>query len=76
MTECGWAFLKESLVKNKTEAAAKLQIPEIAGFILKALIPAYDFENVIGVYEQSYMDIKRQKGKLSAHLWLFFQLCS
>jgi putative ABC transport system permease protein len=62
-------------LKNKDEDAVKLQIPEIAGFILKVLIPAHDFENVIGVYEQSYIDIKRQKGKSTAHLWLFFQLC-
>jgi putative ABC transport system permease protein len=75
MTGCGWVFLKESLLKNKTKDALKLQIPDIAGFILKALIPAHDFEYTIGVYEQSYMDIKKQKGKLSANLWLFFQLC-
>ena len=75
MSGCGWAFLMESPVKNKTEGAATLQIPDIAGFILKALIPAHDFEYTIGIYEQSYMDIKRQKGKLSAHLWLLFQLC-
>jgi len=62
-------------LKNKTNDAVNLQIPEIAGFILKALIPKYDFKYTIGVYEQSYMDIKRQKGNLSAHLWLFFQLC-
>ncbi len=62
-------------MKNKTKDIVKLNIPDIAGFILKALIPKYDFEYMIGVYEQSYMDIKRQKGKLSAYLWLSFQLC-
>ena len=75
MTGFGWAFRKEFPVKNKTNDADNLQIPKIAGFILKALIPAHDFEYTIGVYEQSYLDIKRQKGKLSAHLWLFLQLC-
>jgi putative ABC transport system permease protein len=62
-------------MKNKINDAVNLQIPKIAGFILKALIPAYDFQYTIGVYEQSYLDIKRQKGKVPANLWLFFQLC-
>jgi putative ABC transport system permease protein len=75
MTGFGWASRKEHTMKNKTNEAVKLQIPGIAGFILKALIPAHDFEYTIGVYEKSYLDIKRQKGKFSAHIWLFFQLC-
>ncbi|MBN1274410.1 MAG: ABC transporter permease [Candidatus Aminicenantes bacterium] len=62
-------------MKNKTKNAVNFQIPKIARFILKALIPAHDFKYTIGVYEQSYLDIKRQKGKLSAYLWLFLQLC-
>ena len=62
-------------MKNEMNDADNLQFPKIAGFILKALIPAHDFEYTIGVYEQSYLDIKRQKGKFSAHLWLFLQLC-
>ena len=62
-------------MKNKIKDAAPLQIPEIAGFILRALIPAHDIEYMIGIYELSYLDIKRQKGNFSAYLWLFFQLC-
>ncbi len=62
-------------MKNKKNEAVNFQIPKIAGFILKALIPANDFEYTIGVYEQSYLDIKRHKGNLSAYLWLFLQLC-
>ena len=76
MTGCGRDFPKEFLMKkNKKKDAPNLKIPVIAGFILKAIIPKYDFEYTIGIYEQSYMDIKKQKGKLSAFLWLFFQLC-
>ena len=74
MTGFGWAFRKELPMKNRTNDAVNFQIPKIAGFILKALIPVHDFEYTIGIYEQSYLDIKRQKGKLSAYLWLFLQL--
>jgi putative ABC transport system permease protein len=62
-------------LKNEKKDIVKLNIPDIAGFILKALIPKFDFEYMIGIYEQSYMDIKRQKGKHYAYLWLSFQLC-
>jgi putative ABC transport system permease protein len=75
MTGFGLAFRKELPMKNKTNAVVNLQIPKIAGLVLKALIPPHDFEYTIGVYEQSFLDIKRQKGKFSAQIWLFFQLC-
>jgi putative ABC transport system permease protein len=52
----------------------RIQLPKIATILLFCLHPRYDFEHVIGAYEQGYNQILESKGKLVALLWISSQI--
>ncbi len=53
---------------------AYIKLPLLGRLILKYLLPNYDYEYVIGAFEQGFQDMKDSFGKTRALLWFWWQV--
>ncbi|MCP4727811.1 MAG: hypothetical protein GY863_22425, partial [bacterium] len=54
--------------------ADKIKIPVMGLFVLNLLLPDYDYEYVIGYYEQGYKDLCESRNRLYAWRWFWSQV--
>lgn len=51
-----------------------VKLPSWGAWILRRLLPACDFGNLVGFYEKGYDELRRNRGRRAAALWLWAQI--
>ena len=63
-----------SLLILKMKKPANIKLPVWGRSFLKFLLPNYDYEYVVGAYEQGFEDMKELSGRTRAVLWFWGQV--